>query len=335
MTKDFELNRRGLLLGAAAGAAMGAASLTTKAHAQAAKPATTAGKTKLHILGTQAGPSVGGSRYQTSYAVTVGDDVYVIDCGYGATQQLVRAGLKLPNIRDLFITHHHPDHNIELGTLIYFSWYAGHDKPLNIYGPPPLKEITANYLKALKPDIDIWLDDIGHKPLEPITVHEISKPGPVMQDENVKVTCALGNHPPVVPAFGYRFDTADRSIAFSGDTTPMESIAQLAKGADILVHEAIYMNAMRRRNNQADARPSGDTKGSAIAGNPDKLLQHVIKSHTSAEDAGRIAQEAGVKTLVFAHIAPTPPIVTEKQYIDAAAKHFHGEIIVASDLMVM
>ncbi len=331
MKDHNRVNRRSILKGAAAGMIAGLGSRIVGA----AQPAASAGKTRLYIMGTQAGPSVGGSRHQTCYAVVVGDDVYVVDCGYGATEQIVRAGLKLPNIKNIYITHHHPDHNIELGTLVYFSWYAGKEDPLGIYGPPPLKQITQDYLKAIKPDVDIWLNDIGHKPLEPITVHELSAAGPVMQDGTVRVSCAIVHHPPVVPALAYRFDTADRSIAFSGDTTPMESVARLAKGADILVHEAIYADAMHRSTNTRDARSSGTDEGSAIAGDADKLYEHIMNSHTKPEDAGRIAQEAGVKTLVFAHISPVPPQVTEMQYIEKARTTFKGEIIVAHDLMVL
>lgn len=331
MNGNKTVDRRTILKGAGAGLLAG---MGTR-MALAAGPAASSDKTRLYIMGTQAGPSVGGSRYQTCYAVVVGEDIYVVDCGYGATAQLVRAGLKLQNVSDIYITHHHPDHNIELGTLIYFSWYAGKTGELGLYGPPPLKQITQDYLKALKPDVDVWLDDIGHAPLEPIAIHELSTAGAVMQDKNVKVRCAVVHHPPVVPALAYRFDTADRSIAFSGDTTPMESVAKLAKGADILVHEAIYTDAMHRSTNSADARSSGTSEGSAIAGNADKLYQHIINSHTKPEDAGRIAQEAGVKTLVFAHISPVPPQVTEMQYIEKARTTFKGEIIVAHDLMVL
>jgi ribonuclease BN (tRNA processing enzyme) len=326
----FSMDRRAILQGAAAGAiaSTGALAPLTSALAQ------TGSKTKLYILGTQAGPSVGGARHQTCYAVVVGKDIYVLDCGYGATEQIVRAGLKLPDVRNLYVTHIHPDHIADLGSLIYFTWYAGKTTPFEIYGPTPMKQITTDYIKALKPSIDIWLDDIGHAPLETVEVHERTTGGPVMQDENVKVSCALVNHPPVVPSFGYRFETADRTIAFSGDTTPMESVAQLAKGADILVHEAIYTDALKPRTGP-DGRPGGETTGSGIAGNAQKLYEHVINSHTPPDQAGRIAQEAGVKTLVFAHIAPTPPAVTELQYIKEARKYFKGEVIVAYDLMVL
>jgi len=328
----LSMDRRAILKGASlgAGAIAGASALAplSSALAQAAN------KTKLYILGIQAGPSVGGPYHQTCYAVVVDKDIYVLDCGYGATEQLVRAGLKLQDVRNIYITHIHPDHISDLPSLIYYSWYAGKTSPLNIYGPTPMQQITTDYLKALHPSIDIWLDDIGHAPLEPVEVHERTTGGPVMQDENVKVSCALVNHPPVVPSFGYRFETADRVIAFSGDTTPLEAVAQLAKGADILVHEAIYTDALKPRQG-ADGRPSGETTGSGIAGNAQKLYDHVINSHSPPDQAGRIAQEAGVKTLVFAHLAPLPPQVTEMQYIQKAREYFKGEVIVAHDLMVL
>ncbi|MXO57998.1 MBL fold metallo-hydrolase [Altererythrobacter salegens] len=329
MTKQWKVNRRGLLRG---GGALAAGAVVPWAAGAAA-----GGTTKLHILGSRAGPSVGGGQYQTSYAVTVGDALYMVDCGYGATEQLVRAGLRPQDLRDLFITHHHPDHNIELGTLIYFAWYAGLVKPLGIYGPPPVKAMTQSYLAALKPDIDIWLDDIGHPPLGPIDVTELSRPQDVMDDGTVKVTCTVVNHPPVVPALGYRFDTPDRSIAFSGDTTPVPAMVELARGADVLVHEAIYTddNVTANRSGNGDARVDSGESGSAIAGDAQKLLDHVLGSHTKAEDAGRIAAEAGVKTLVLAHTVSLVPGVTDGMWIAAARKHFDGEVIYAHDLMVI
>jgi ribonuclease BN (tRNA processing enzyme) len=314
-------DRRAVLKGAAALPSL--AALPGPAHAEA-------GATKLIILGTAAGPSVGRSRYMTSHVILHGGVAHVIDCGYGVSEQLIRAGVKLQDIRDIFITHHHPDHNIELGTLIYFAWYAGLEAPLGVYGPPPLKQITADYLKAIKPDVDVWLDDIGHKPMGPINVQEVSAGGPVATSGDMRVTAALVNHPPVVPALAYRFDFPDRSIVFSGDTSPMESVAQLAKGADVLVHEAIYASEVGSEATEATRRATG---GSAIGGDRDKLFAHILRSHTPAEEAGRIAAEAGVKTLVLSHLAPIT--IPDEQWRAAAAKAFKGQIIVAHDLMVI
>jgi ribonuclease BN (tRNA processing enzyme) len=331
--QDWTLDRRGLLR--TAGAVSAAATIGISNIARA----TPESDTKLYILGSRAGPSVGGAQYMTCYAVVIGDKVYVVDCGYGASEQLVRAGLRLQDIRNLFITHNHPDHNIELGTLIYFAWYAGLTRPLDVYGPPPLKTVLDAYLQALKPDVDVWLDDIGHPPMGPVTAHELSRPQAVMDDGTVKVSCTLVKHTPIFKSLGYRIDTPGRSIAFSGDTSPMESVVQLAKGADVLVHEALYLTptqpAARACQAGASRIDTGDRRGSAIAGDPQKLLEHVISSHTPVEEAGRIAQEAGVRTLVLAHTVSLMPGVTDGMWIAAARKHFSGEVIFAHDLMVL
>ena len=332
VSHDWTIDRRGLLR--TAGAVSAAASLSVSSIARA----TPESDTKLYILGSRAGPSVGGAQYMTCYAVVIGDWVYVVDCGYGASEQLVRGGLRLQDIRDIFITHNHPDHNIELGTLTYFAWYAGLTRPLGIYGPPPTKAIMDSYLKALKPDVDVWLDDIGHPPMGPVNVTELSQPQAVMDDGTVKVSCTLVKHTPIFHSLGYRFDTPGRSIAFSGDTSPMQSMVELAKGCDVLVHEAIYPNpnqAPALAGQAGDARVDNRERGSAIAGDAQKLLAHVLSSHTTAEQAGQIAQQAGVKTLVLAHTVALMPGVTDGMWIAAARKHFSGEVIFAHDLMVL
>ena len=158
-----------------------------------------------------------------------------------------------------------------------------------------------------------------------IEVQEISNSGPVMQDNNVKVTSALVQHPPVTPAFAYRFDFPDRSIAFSGDTVALEAVAQMAKGADVLVHEAMDFPAIEVFVRQQIA--------AGAAGSVEAAMAHMRADHTSAEDAGRIAQDAGVKTLVLSHIGP--PFVTDEAWQAGAGKHFRGEIIVGHDLAVI
>ena len=288
--------------------------------------------TKLVILGTGGGPSVGRSRYMTSSVIVHKGSAHVIDCGYGVTEQLVHAGVKLQDIKDIFITHHHPDHNIELGTLIYFAWYAGATGQLDLYGPPPLRQITRDYLKALKPDVDIWLEDIGHEPMGPVKVHEVSTGRLVVQSGDMKVTSAVVNHPPVVPALGYRFDFPDRSIVFSGDTSPVESLAHLAKGADVLVHECMYMPAMKAELESVATRANG---GSAIQADRQKLWDHLMRSHTPAEDVGRIAAEAEVGTLVLYHQVPIVG-VTDEQWTEAVRKDgYKGQVIVAKDLTIV
>jgi ribonuclease BN (tRNA processing enzyme) len=165
------------------------------------------------------------------------------------------------------------------------------------------------------------------KSMQSIEVIEVPPDGPVMQDDNVKVTAAVVNHPPVKPALAYRFDFHDRSIAFSGDTTPVEAVAQLAKSADVLVHEAMYVPAV------VDYLHAQIAKGRPVKF--DDYLAHMKADHSPVEEVGRIAQEAGVKTLVLSHLTPAIDSISDDTWRAPAAKNFEGEIIVAHDFTVV
>src|SRR5919198_3610842 len=103
----------------------------------------------------------------------------------------------------------------------------------------------------------------------------------------------------------------DRSIVISGDTAPSDNLVLLARGADVLVHSVMYPPAIDRL--VARVATAAALKASILA------------HQTSAEDAGRIAQEAGVKTLVLSHfVPPDDPDVTDSMWLDAARRHFRG-----------
>ena len=281
--------------------------------------------TKLVLLGTGSGPIPGLPRRMTSNLMVHDGAAYVLDCGLGVTNEYARTGVPFNALRAVFITHHHPDHNVEYGPLLMIGWVSGMRQSVRAYGPPPLTQMTEDYFRSVKATIDFWAEDFRIPALRTIEVHEVQGPGPVMQDDEVKVTSVLVQHPPVTPAFGYRFDFPDRSIAFSGDTTALEAVAQMAKGADLLVHEAMDFPAIEVFVRQQIAAGAGGTVEAAMA--------HMRADHTSAEDAGRIAQEAGVKTLVLSHIGP--PSVSDASWQSAAGKYFKGEIIVGHDLAVI
>jgi len=286
--------------------------------------------TKLVILGTGGGPNApvpGRTRHMTSHLMVSNAAAYVLDCGLGVTSQFARTGIPFTAVRSIFITHHHPDHNIEYGPFLLIGWVQGMPSSVRTFGPPPLKQMTNDFLRAYKATIDFWVEDLKVKPLVPPEVNEVSAPGAVMRDENVKISAALAQHPPVRPALAYRFDFQDRSIAFSGDTAPAEAVARLAKGADILVHEAMYMPALEAY-----------IQGRIARGSPiryEDYMAHMKADHTAVEDVGRIAQQAEVKTLVLSHLVPGIDGIQDETWRDAAAKQFKGEIVVARDLMVL
>jgi len=303
-----------------AGSAAAFVSLTSgrRGHAQGAAVTK---RTRLVMLATGGGPRPRKDRGNTAHALVVDNVLYLVDCGSGVARQLVQAGIALPTLRHVFITHHHSDHNLDYGNVIMQAWVSGLRTRVDAWGPPPLEKMTRLYFEMNAYDIDTRIADEGRPPLVPLVhVHELSQAGPVTQDERVKVTAALVDHPPVVPAFAFRFDGPDRSIVFSGDTNKSDNLVRLAQGADLLVHEALWVPAVDRLV--------------ARIPNAATLKKHIIDSHTAVEDVGRVAAAAGVKTLVLSHLVPADdPAITEQMWIDAARAYFKGEIVVARDGM--
>ena len=278
-------------------------------------------RTRLILLGTGGGPTPKKSVSATAQVIIVNDAAYVVDCGDGVARQLVLADVPLKSLRHIFITHHHSDHNADYGNLLLLSWASGLATRVDTWGAPPLTKMTELFLGMNAYDIDVRIRDEGRVPLAPLILpHELTQGGVVMQDDNVKVTATLVDHPLVAPAFAYRFDGADRSIVISGDTARSDNFVKLARGADVLVHEAMWLPAVDR----ILARDL----------NASRLKEHLLASHTAVEDCGRVAEAAGVKTLVLSHLVPGgDATITDEMWSNAARQHFKGRIIVGKDLM--
>jgi len=304
--------------GAVAGSILSGA---TSARAAEAHPSADKPRTRLILLGTKGGPRPGGVRHAPSQVIVIDDVPYVIDAGNGVAWQYSAARLRLEKLRYIFLTHHHSDHNADYGNLFFLAWAAGLKTEVDTYGPPPIAEMTRLFLQMTDYDIRIRMEDEGRPALAPlIHVHEFSTAGPVMSDERVKVTAALVHHPLVEPAFAYRFDGPDRSIVISGDTAPSDNLIALAKDADVLVHEAMYL-------------PGIDALLTRVP-NAATLRKHLLDSHSTTEQAGEIAAKAGVKTLVLSHFVPgDDPSITDEMWAEGARRHFSGEIIIGRDLM--
>jgi ribonuclease BN (tRNA processing enzyme) len=278
-------------------------------------------RTRLILLGSGGGPRPRAASSAPAQVIIVNGAAFVIDCGDGVARQLALARVPLASLRHVFITHHHSDHNADYGNLIWLAWTSGLRTRVDTWGPPPLQSMTEHFFAMNAYDIKTRIADEGRVPLAPLVhVHESTRPGMVLEDGGVKVTSALARHPPVVPSFAYRFDTPDRSIVISGDTAPADSIVSLAKGADVLVHDALY--------------PEGVDRLVAAVPNAATLKKSILSHHTTAADAGRIAAAAGVNTLVLSHLVPADdPAITDQMWLDAARPHFNGRIVVGKDLL--
>jgi ribonuclease Z len=267
---------------------------------------------QLVILGTGY-PYPSAERAGPSCAVVVGKRVFIVDAGRGTSMRLAAMGNPWRFIEAAFITHLHSDHIDGLPDLFHNTWEFGSGTPFKLFGPEGTRGIADGILQFYGPDIHIRRDLTEKLPPEgaKISAQEI-KEGVVYEvPGEVKVTAFLVDHPPVVPAFGYRFDAGNQSIVISGDTRPSPNLIRFAANADILVHEAY-----------AGASPSpADAKG-----------RWTIQAyHTSAREAGEVAQKAKVKILVMTHLIPAN--ATERDFSDEAKKVFDGKIIVGRDLM--
>lgn len=269
-------------------------------------------KMRIILLGTGGGPGPKRTRSAPASVVVVNNAAYIVDCGNGVARQLVLADVALNSIHHVLITHHHSDHNADYGTLLLLAWNVGLRTPVDTWGPPPLARITDLFLEMSAPEINVRMMDQGFPPLRPlIQPHELTEGGVVLKDGNVTVTSAVVHHPMVPLAFAYRFDGPDRSVVFSGDTTKSDALIALAKGADILVHEALYADLYRTSSGHS----------------------HILDSHTPVEDVSRVAAEAGVKTLVLNHFVPDNDPRAEPAWLPAARSHFSGEVILGRDLL--
>jgi len=274
--------------------------------------------TRVVLLGTKGGPTPGVARAAPATLIVVDGKAWVVDCGNGVANQLAKAGMPLERLARIFVTHNHSDHVADVGNLIELAWSSGLKTPVTVHGPPPIKAIVRDQLAALAYDVEARIREEGRSPLVPlVSVDERADPGQIVRDGGTTVTSALVDHETIKPAFAYRFDTPGRSIVISGDTRYSDNLVALAKGADLLIHEAIY-------------GPAIDTMGGE---NAPTLRDHLRRSHTVAEQVGLVATRAGVKKLVLSHLVPGGPQITDAMWVAAVRKTWAGPLVIGRDLM--
>lgn len=276
---------------------------------------------RLILLGTAGGPTPKANRAPSAYALVVGDETFIIDAGNGVGQQLAKAKLGINSFRHVFLTHQHSDHSADIGTLALLAWATNPARGITLWGPPPLKAMLQHFQAFQALDIQTRITDEGRPPFSSfVSVRERTKPGEWLAENGIRVTAALNAHPPLKHSFAYRFDTPTGSVVFSGDTTYSKSVVALAQGADVLVHEVMLPSALEPL---IASEPNAKT-----------LREHLHASHATPEQVGRVATEAGVKTLVLSHFVPGGyPFLEDSVWHDAVRPHFAGKLVVGHDLL--
>ncbi|UCI24408.1 MBL fold metallo-hydrolase [Mesorhizobium sp. B2-8-5] len=278
---------------------------------------------RLVVLGSKGGPAVRpGGPWPSSSLVEIGGRNIVVDCGLGVTRGLVDAGMSLKALDLIFITHLHSDHLLELGPMIHTAWTAGLATPVNVFGPPGTGHYWRRFCQAMEFDIEIRIVDEGRPDIRDLLSVEEFGEGLVLEERGLTVTALRVDHPPVIDCFALRFEHGGRSVVFSADTAFFPPLADFAKGADVLVHEAMLEEGVERLV--------------ARTGNGARLKEHLFASHSLAEEAGHIASDAGVKRLVLNHLIPADdPAIGEADWVAAARKSWAGDLTIARDGLVV
>ncbi|MDF1519042.1 MAG: MBL fold metallo-hydrolase [Brevefilum sp.] len=244
---------------------------------------------KVTFLGTAS--AIPDANHQNAHIVIKGGNrVVLVDCPGNPFVRLHQAKINPLSITDLILTHFHPDHVTGFPLLLMDLWLIKRKAPLMIYGLPGVLEKCKQMMGLY--DWDEWNDFF------PVTFVECPniEGSLLFASEEIKVWASPAEH--LIPSISLKASFVEGSICYSGDTAPSNAVVNLAKGCDILIHEA-----------------TGNENG-----------------HSSPGDAGKIAQTAGVKRLFLIHY---PFDRNPKVLLQEAKANFSGTVVVAEDLMVV
>jgi len=252
---------------------------------------------RVLMCGTSS-PLPAPNRAQACVAVEAGGRLFVVDAGAGSAANL--AGAPLERLEAVLLTHFHSDHVSALGDINLNSWVAGRPRPLEVIGP----EGVADIVTATN---DLYTLDRGYRvkhhgaDLLPPALHIMTartiEPGVILDEAGLVITAFPVDHAPVEPAVGYRFDYRDRSVVISGDSVVTQPLIDAARGADLLLHDALSLTIVQALE-RASTAAGRDRQA--------RILHDIQEYHASTTSLGKIVDEAGIGTLAAYHLVPPP-----------------------------
>ncbi len=268
-------------------------------------------------------------------AVIAGGVFVIVDAGPGSWEVLDLANLPTGQLSAVLLTHFHSDHIGDLGEAITQSWIAGRKTPLEVLGPEGTARIVDAFAQAYASDVDYRVAHHGEanmpRAAAGATAREIvlgeqpDASAVVFEQNGLRVTMFKVDHDPVRPAVGYRFDFAGRSVVVSGDTRKSTSLIAHAKGADVLIHEALATELISRAS--AVAKRLGRERQAQLA-------LDIIGYHTTPIEAAEVARDAGVGELVLTHLVPGPAnFLARRAFLRGVGDVFSGKVVIAEDGM--
>jgi len=308
--------------------------------AWAAGAESTSSRAEFVTLGTGGGPLTRLSRSEPANAVVIGGNVYLFDVGDGVQRQMLAAGLRLRDVRAIFISHHHIDHNGDLAPLLVTRWLLNSHEPLPVVGPPGTVTMVQQLVSAYRPT-ELAPIAIGgpRKPALGSSVAardmtpQMDSPVIVYEDRDVRVLAITNAHyhfaagseeQQLARSYSFRIETPERTFVYTGDTGPSDHLAALARNADVLISEVIDLGAMKQL-----LRRAGDIPAGAL----EPMLAHMQQDHLTPVQIGRLAAKAGVKQVVLTHVAPGMDDETDLSGYSAGLENFYdGPVKLARDL---
>lgn len=288
----------------------------------------------LHVILCGSGsPMPDPRRASASTAVIAGKNLYLVDSGPGSERKLELMRISPGQVRAVLLTHFHSDHIGDLGELMLKRWSAGAaEAPLDVFGPTGVDSVVEGFNLAYALDSGYRIAHHGPAICPPAGAGGRARTfdfpagkqdAVIIEEDGVKIAAFAVDHRPVTPAVGYRFDYKGRSVVISGDTIPCQSLLDQARGADVLVHEALQpaINNILRDVNKKHGRL-----------NLAKIMNDIMDYHTFTEDAARIAARAGVRHLLLTHILPPLPAADLKEaFLGDSEKFYRGPITIGED----
>ncbi|SDZ50329.1 Ribonuclease BN, tRNA processing enzyme [Jannaschia faecimaris] len=274
------------------------------------------------LLGVKGGPAIRpGSHMPTCTLLRIGDRTILVDAGLGAARAVCDQGVALRDIDLIVVTHLHSDHYLELGPLLHTAWTAGLTNPIPVIGPAGLSAYWGHFQRAMAFDIDLRIADEGRVPFSSLAALQVIAPGVIYRDGDLVIEAIRNHHPPITDSFALRLSDGDRTVVLSGDTAPFDGWDAFVTGADLLVHEAMLVAGV-------DAVIAG------LSHSDPRLKDHILRSHTAAEEVGALAARTGVGTLALTHFVPDGlPGFGEAEWNKAVRNAWSGPLHIGRDGM--
>ena len=252
-------------------------------------------------------------RWGPAQVVQVGGESLLFDCGRGASMRLVQAGIRLQDIRRVFFTHHHYDHNCDFANLFLTSWVMGRDVPMQVVGPRGTEAFCDGLFGQ------VYADDIKSRRVHPLyskrgcecRARDVLEDAWTLEAPGFRIRMVHVLHKPqILDNLAFRVEAEGKSIVVVGDTVLCDSLQDLARDCDLLVHECTFPTERIERDQWGGF-------------------------HTSPRALGRWARERGVKRLLLKHFAVQDGVAVAPM-AEEVRQEFGGEgLIVGEDLMTV